>query len=547
MELDFGLILVGVVILVAVVLFFSLLKRYRRCSADQVMVISGKVGGGQRSAKCIHGGAALIWPIIQEVQFLDLKPFPLNISLEGALSKQNIRVDVPASFTIAISTDSGVMQNAAERLLGLNGQAVKSLASEIILGQLRQVIAMMDIEELNTQRDKFMLEVKKNVETELSKIGLKLINANITDIRDESGYIKALGQEAEANAVNEAKRNVAARNREGNTGVKKEQMLEAKAIAETDREQRAAVAEQEKLAVAAEKQAEQERRTIIAEANSKSEINENKAKMNQRAAFAADAAATKALEMEADAKQRAAVAAKNADAVAAENEAAANIAMSEAKRREAEAEARSRAYSAEKVQNAKALSEAYAAEQKAELARAERQKATMQADVLVQAEIEKRRIEIAAEAEAEAIRRKAKGQADALLVRMQAEADGYKAQLAKRAEGFMMLVKSANGDPDAAVRLMMTDKIEDLVKTQVEAIKGVNIDKITVWDTMGGQDGASTTSNFLSSLMKSVPPVKDVYNMVGLDMPVPSKSDKPAAKPSLIKPAASQKLDLDGI
>ena len=241
-------------------------------------------------------------------------------------------------------------------------------------------------------------------------------------------------------------------------------------------------------------------------------------------------AAAVAAEKEAEKAQRAAVAASNAEAFASENKAAANIALSEATRREAEAEARSRAYSAEKVQNAKALAEAYSAEEKAELPRAERQKATMQADVLVQAEIEKKRIEIAAEAEAEAIRRKAKGQADALLVKMQAEADGYKAQLAKRAEGFMSLVKSANGDPDAAVRLMMTDKIEDLVKAQVEAIKGVNIDKITVWDSMSGADGASTTSNFLSSMIKAVPPMKDMYDMVGIKMPVIDAKDDNAAK-----------------
>ena len=135
-----------------------------------------------------------------------------------------------------------------------------------------------------------------------------------------------------------------------------------------------------------------------------------------------------------------------------------------------------------------------------------------------------------------------------MLVKMQAEADGYKAMLAKRAEGFMLLVKSANGDPNAAVRLMMTDKIEDLLKTQVEAIKGVNIDKITVWDSMSGADGSSTTSNFLSSMLKSVPPMKDMYNMVGLDLPAnlgkEMSSDSAAAKPA-VKPAP--KFDLNAL
>ena len=532
---------IGALVLILIIII-AIAKRYRKCPSDKVMVVYGSVGGG-RSSICKHGGAHFVWPIIQDCQFLDLTPFSLNIDLRGALSKQNIRVDVPASFTVGISTQEKVMQNAAERLLGLSLSNVVNLAQEIILGQLRLVIATMDIEELNTQRDRFMASVQDNVEQELAKIGLRLINANITDIRDESGYIDALGKEAEAKAINDAKRNVAEKNRIGNTGEKNEKTREAIEVAEKDREQREGVAKADALAVAAEKAAETDKRTAIAQANAASVAAEKEAEKAQRTAIAQANAASVAAEKDAEKAQRAAVAASNAEAVASENKAAAAIALSEASRREAEAEARSRAYSAEKVQNAKALAEAYSAEEKAELARAERQKATMQADILVQAEIEKKRIEIAAEAEAEAIRRKAKGQADALLVKMQAEADGYKAQLAKRAEGFMSLVKSANGDPDAAVRLMMTDKIEELVKTQVEAIKSINIDKITVWDSMSGADGASTTSNFLSSMMKAVPPMKDVYDMVGLDMPVISSKEsahKPAATVTPAKPAIAK-------
>lgn len=540
-------IIIGACLFIGLILFIGFLKRYRKCPSDKIMVIYGSVGsnanGETRTAKCIHGGAAFVWPVIQDYEYLDLTPFSMNIDLRGALSKQNIRVDVPASFTVGISTDPKVMPNAAERLLGLGLREIQNLANEIILGQLRLVIAQMDIEELNTKRDTFMDSVAQNVEGELKKIGLRLINANITDIRDESGYIDALGKEAEAKAINEAKKNVAERNREGNTGEKNEKALEAIEIAKKDREQREGVANETALAVAAE-----------AKANTLAVAAKKDAETAQRAAIAKANKIAVEQEKEAEAAQRASIAAANADAIKAENEAAAAIAMSEASRREAEAEAKARAYSAEKVQSAKALSEAYAAEEKAELARAERQKATMQADILVQAEIEKRRIEIAAEAEAESIRRKAKGDADALLVKMQAEADGYKAMLAKRAEGFQLLVKSANGDPNAAVRLMMTDKIEDLLKTQVEAIKGVNIDKITVWDSMSGADGSSTTSNFLSSMLKSVPPMKDMYNMVGLDLPAnlgKEMSADPAVTASvqpskpIFKPAA--KLDLNAL
>ena len=565
-------VLIGVGILAGIIFFIAFIKRFQRCPPDKLMVISGKVGKGEdgkpRSSLCLHGGAKFVIPLIQEVHFLDLTPFSININLEGALSKQNIRVSVPATFTVGISTEMGIMQKAAERLLGQPLRAVQELGKEIIYGQLRLVIAQLEIEELNSKRDQFQEMVFKNIETELNKIGLKLINANITDIKDESGYIEALGRKAEAEVLNKAKRDVAAHNREGNVGEKEEQMQEQMTINEKDREQREAVARSRNLAETAEarekakaaaeqSEIDKDKCAKIAKANAEKEAAQEEAATAKRARIAkaradaeaaeakaaADAQAAKteaakdlrmkvananaeaeAAEKESETDKRTKVAATTAKAVAAENDAKAQIALSEAKRLEVEAQAKARAVAADKVQNAKALSEAYAAEEKAEIARASRTKAAMQADVIVKQEIEKQRLTLAAEAEAEAIRRKAKGEADARLAMMEAEAEGIKLQLAKRAEAYAMFVNAAGGDPDSAVRLMMADKAEALVKTQVDAIKGINIDKITVWDSMPG-DGTSTTSNFVKSLMKSIPPIKDVYDMIGVGLPGISKDD----------------------
>ncbi|MBR6808583.1 MAG: flotillin family protein, partial [Clostridia bacterium] len=425
------------VTVIAVFLFTMLLvvlTRYRRCPSDKVLVIYGKVGnnkdGTPRSAKCIHGGAAFIWPVIQSYQYLDLTPMSINVDLTNALSHQNIRVDVPSRFTVGISVEPGVMQNAAERLLGLRLAEIQELAKDIIFGQLRLVIATMDIEEINTDRDKFLEAVSHNVETELKKIGLRLINVNVTDITDESGYIEALGKEAAAKAINDAKKSVAEKNRDGSIG-------EASAF----KDQRISVAE------------------------------------------------------------------SNAAAIAGENESKAEIALSDAIRREKEAEAQRRAIAAEKIAAAKALEEAYAAEQQAEQARADREFATKQADIIIAARIDKERLELEAEAEAEQRRRRAKGEADAIFATMEAQARGIEEILAKQAEGYRKVVEAAGGDTSAAIQLMLVDKIEELTKIQVEAIKNLQIDKITVWDSMSGEGGAPTTANFLSGMMKSIPPL----------------------------------------
>ena len=304
----FGLIIAILVIVFMVIAF--IVSRIKKCPSDKIMVIYGKVGqntdGTSRSATCIHGGAKFVYPFIQAYEYLDLTPLSISVDLTKALSRQNIRIDVPSRFTVGISTEPSVMMNAAERLLGLQLSEIQELAKDIIFGQLRLVIATMDIEEINTNRDKFLEAVSDNVETELKKIGLRLINVNVTDINDESGYIEALGKEAAAKAINDAKKSVAEKNRDGSIG-------EAEALRD----------------------------------------------------------------------QRIQVATADALAIEGENNSLGEISKSNATRREIEAEALRRATAAEKIASAKALEESYVAEKEAELARAAREKASLEADIIV--------------------------------------------------------------------------------------------------------------------------------------------------------------------
>ena len=252
--MDITLILI--IVAVAFVTFTAILRRYKRCPSDKIMVIYGKTGknksGSISSARCIHGGASFIWPVFQDYAFLDLKPISIECNLTNALSKQNIRVDVPCRFTVGISTEADSMTNAAERLLGLSIDNIQNIATDILFGQLRLVIATMDIEEINSDRDKFLAAVSQNVEAELRKIGLKLINVNVTDIRDESGYIEALGKEAAAKAINDAKKSVAEQNRFGEIGKAEADRDKDIRIAETQRDTRIKTAAANALAVQGE-------------------------------------------------------------------------------------------------------------------------------------------------------------------------------------------------------------------------------------------------------------------------------------------------------
>ncbi len=456
------LILVGAAFVIIFGTLIAFASRFKKCPSDRILVVYGKVSSG-RSAHCLHGGAAFIWPIIQDYQFLDLTPMPIEINLQGALSKQNIRVNTPSTFTVGIATEPGVMENAAERLLGLQMPQIKELAKDIIFGQMRVVIATMHIEEINSDRDKLIANIASGVEVELKKVGLRLINVNIQDITDDSGYIDALGQEAASKAINEARIKVAEADRDGQIG------------------------------------------------------------------------ASEALR-----DQRVRVATANAEATKGENLASVQIANSSAERRSKEAEAERLAVAAEKVAQARALQEAYTSEQKAESQRAERDKATQYANIVVPAEISRDRLLVEADASAEQTRRLQQGaadgqraqkqaEADGLLfvkkaeaegikARLLAEADGAQAILTKKAAGFRDLIETCGGAPGAQ-NMLITEQLPALVREQVNAISNLKIDKVTVWDSGKNAEGKTGTADFMSGMISALPPLHELARNAGLDLP----------------------------
>jgi len=231
------IIAIGFVAVFLLIIVITLISRYRMCPPDRILVVYGKLATGQSSI-CYHGGSTFVMPFFQSYGYLDLTPINIEIELKGALSSQNIRIDAPASFTIGISTEPEVMQNAATRLLGRTLDEIQQLASEIIMGQMRVVFASMSIEEINTDREKLIALITKGVEVELHKVGLRMINGNIRDIKDHSGYIDALGKEAAAKAINDAQIRVAQENQRGAVGKAEAEREQAIRVANAEAEAR---------------------------------------------------------------------------------------------------------------------------------------------------------------------------------------------------------------------------------------------------------------------------------------------------------------------
>lgn len=416
--------------LAALFIFFTLVflaSCYHRCPSNKILVVFGKVQGEQ-SSKCYHGGGAFVWPLIQDYQYLNLTPIAIHVPLKSALSQQNIRINVPSTFTVALDTVPEAMNNAAIRLLGLSPKDIELMATEIIIGQLRLTVASLRIEEINQDRERFLYEIRKHIEPELKKIGLMLLNVNITDITDESGYIESIGKKSVSTALNQAKVDVA---------------------------------EQEKLGEIGRALAEKQRRIEVA--------------------------------------------AYHAQAVEGENESQARIAKFNAQLVEQEAEADRRS----KV----SLHHAYA---EINIAKTVAEGRRLEAEEIVPKEIEKRKIEIAAAADAEKQKIDAYAKAASILAIKQAEAQGIMQTLQAKADGYKLLVEACSSSQDAATMLMV-EKLEEIVKLQTEAIKNIKIDKITVWDS--GTNGSSSTANFLSNMVKSLPPLHELAAMSGVKLP----------------------------
>ena len=434
---QYELILIVIFALLVVGTILAVTKRIRTCPSDKILVKYGQIGG-ETSAKTIHGGTTFIWPVIQGYHYLDLTPMTVDIKLEGALSKQNIRVNVPSRFTFGIGTTPELMNNAAERLLSLSTEEIEDTAKDIIFGQLRATIATMDIEEINGDRETFESRVLENIESELIKIGLRLINVNISDITDESGYIEALGQRAAAEAVNKARIEVAQQDRNGAVG---------------------------------SAQAMQEQRVQVADAE--------------------------------------------AQAVSGENRARAVEADSEAQLRVARAEAQRLGDATEAVKRAAAEQEGYQAEREAEAARADRDRATQYANLVVPAEIERDRITTEAQGEKSKAVLDGEAEGEAMRARLAGEAEGRREILQKMADGFREIVEAANGDADAAARLMIVDKLDAIVAAQATAISNVDFEKVVVYDSGNGQ----SVGNFLGGLTQALPSLHEFARMAGMELP----------------------------
>lgn len=484
------IIFISFAVVFVMIFGITLLSRYRMCPPDKILVVYGKVASGL-SSRCYHGGATFVMPVMQSYQYLDLTPITLDIELKGALSSQNIRIDAPASFTIGISTDPEVMQNAATRLLGRSLDEVQQLAAEIIMGQMRVVFASMTIEEINNDREKLIAAITKGVEVELHKVGLRMINGNIRDIKDQSGYIDALGKESAARAINDAQIKVAQENQRGSIG-----------RAEAEREQAIRVAN----AQAEAKRGQNTAQAIIA--RSDADLASEQAEAKRRVEAAQKVAEARALQEGYKAQQEAELARASREKA---QQQADQIVKAEIDKERVRIDAEAKAAQTKIIQEGQ--SAAY----------------------VIQKDAEAEGVRRVAEGEAAGIRAKLNAEASGIQAKLMAEAEGTRALLDAKAQGFEKLLRVAD-DTAGATQLLIAENIVRIAEIQAGAIKGLSFEKVIV---MGGGAGGANNGpgQFVQDLYKGVLPINELAKSVGLNLPAflgttPPEAPKPPAASS---------------
>ena len=521
-----GALLAAATLFSLVVMFVS---RYKRCPSNRVLVISGKVGGGN-AAKCISGGGSFVWPVIQEYGYLSLEPIQIDIPLRDALSFENIRISVPSVFTVAVGTEPELRQNAAIRLLGLDSNHIKRQAQDIIFGQLRQVIASMRIEEINRDREAFLHNIQSSLEPELKKIGLVLINVNITDISDESGYIEAIGRKAAATAVQQARGDVAEQEKLGEIRVadaEREKFVQVAnatklreiGIREAEREKAVRIAELEKERTVGEQMAALEREAQIKQAQREQAVRIAQLDKEQRVGEQTAQFEREAQVKEAEQRKRIAIASADARAIAGEAESQAVIAQTQAQLQVKQAEAFQISETRRREAEAAVIEAQNRAMARAALAEAERVEAEKRASLEAPAKAEKAKTIVEAEADAERRRIEAQAEAAAVYVRLEAEARGQYEIMARKAEALGQMVSAAGG-AQQAFQLLMVEHLDTLAETAAKAISNVKFDKVVVWEGGANGTGHSATAGFLQGMARSLPPMMQVLrDVAGVELP----------------------------
>jgi len=475
------MILGGVTGFMMVILLFVM--RLYKVGPNQIMVISGKFCG-PTGFKVRKGGGAFVFPLFQRIDYLSLEIMTLDVKTPEVYTSTGVPIMVDGVAQVKVKGDEASIRTACEQFLGKNAEMIRNIAQQTVEGHLRAIIGNLTVEEIYKERDKFSQSVQDVATLDMANMGMQIVSFTLKDIRDDQGYLDALGKPRVAQ-------------------VKRDAQI-AQAEADRDATIKSAQAKQE-----AEK-ARFEAEARIAEAQ--------RDYLMQKATYDASAYQTKA-EADAAANVKKAV----ADSVANIEKAKSDIAY--------DIQAAVQGQQLKKEQMSIQFIEKEQAIKIAEQENARKEK-ELEATVKRVAEAEAYRIQREADAakyrvEAEALARQAAGQADAQVTQIKGEAEAAKVNAVGRAEAGVIAAKGAaeaeamklkaaswQNYNQAAVADIFFRQLPEIVRAMSEPLSKTG--SITIVSTGDGPAGAHKITADVAKAVAEVPAVVEALSGINL-------------------------------
>jgi len=429
------LVIVGVVF-AAIVLYAS---RYKKVPPNMAMIVYGKKQkrAGGRGYQVLSGGAKLIIPIVESVQWLKLDVRTLDLVVSDIVTdvkRSGAKINIKAVAQVKISSDEATLNTAAENLLGKTDNDINEIALKTLEGHVRGVCATLTVEEVNSDRDAIASKILGMAGNDLRNMGIEIRSFVIKEIEDLQGYLNALGVKRTEEVKRDARMGKANANREAT-------------IAEAQAAQQAEKANAEAEASVA--QYHRDRDIIRQQSEAQVEVE----RANKEIAFQLQTAKR---------QQELIVEQKRIDIRAKEQEVL--VQQQEVRRREQE-------QMAAQVVPAKAAADAVAAVADGEKRR-----------LIITAEGEKERAILVAEGERERLARTAMGEAERIrqegtaeadVIRLKGEAQAYAIKATGLAEAEAMRAKAQAWEQygKAAVTQMIVERLPEIVQNAAKSLE----------------------------------------------------------------------------
>jgi flotillin len=212
-----GLFLILIVAIVVVILIAA--SRYKKVPPNMAMVVYGRRqrGAGGRGYKVISGGAKVIIPVLESIEWLRLDVRTLDLIVPDIITdvkRSGAKINIKAVAQVRISDDEATLNTAAGNLLGKTDQAINEIALKTLEGHVRGICATLTVEEINSDRDVIASKILGMAGNDLRNMGIEIRSFVIKEIEDAYGYLDALGVKRTEEVKRDARMGKAGANRE---------------------------------------------------------------------------------------------------------------------------------------------------------------------------------------------------------------------------------------------------------------------------------------------------------------------------------------------